>query len=209
MIKNDKGSMSIPVVRSPVRLYWVRKEDNALFVVAATSKTIAARLLHLHTQTLQRDGGIVSSHTHYPHEIDGIKSAAISAVGTVFMLEKSSKQMEWVIQESTVPPIKLAKSLRNHSQQADGPTPVRTLLLSPDVKAALTDAGGVAWLRNKIEAATDDQAVQATRITAQDVMPVPVSMRLSDKHWQRFQSLGGKTWLLHQLSMLTTNSPGS
>lgn len=194
MTDKDKGSVNVPVVVSPVRLYWVRKKDGELFVVAATSENIAARLLQLHAHTLRRDGGVVSSTTQYPDEIDAIKVAATSAAGTLFVFSG-----QW---ETVKPTDPRSGHSPTPATLSTGNATVRTLKLTHNQKLAYIAAGGVVWLRRALSDATDDQAIQATRRLLGETLH-PVSIRLTDEQWLRFQKLGGKTWLLHQLSMLT------
>jgi len=197
MQKIDKETVNVPVVVSPVRLYWVLKKSGELFVVAATSENIAARIFQLHAHTLRRNGGVVTEGSKYPAEIDAIKAAAKAAAGTLFTYTGQWETVKVDDQRGdSTSPLPAAST---------GNGPVRTLKLTLDQKAAFIAAGGVEWLRRALSTTPEDQAIQATRRLQGERMH-PVSMRLTDEQWLHFQKLGGKTWLLHQLSLIGSKS---
>jgi len=175
-------------------LFWIRDKHSHLRSVAAANEHHASRLFGVHQMTLRRNGGqwLPDCESQAcPKEVSDVYQQAMRRPGVVF-----EYCHQWL-------PCRQRSVKRSDLAKVDVTSPalgVRTLRLTPHEKKIFETMGGGEWLRKTIRSTNLDEAISPTR--SRSASSMPISFRISDDDWMRFQMLGGKTWLLFTLSRL-------
>jgi hypothetical protein len=184
--------------------YWVKPRNKPLMAVAAQNLSQAANLFEVNRATLQRSGGAWNPATS---ENTGVLSShlkeaypkAMARPGRVYVLES-----RWFMKRNSRRKDALAaknKAVLDKQQSRSGRKEklmVRMVRLSRTQCLEFRKLGGGGWLREEVRKADILDAVPPTR--SKEPNSVPISFRMTDTDWARFQMLGGKAWLLKTMS---------
>ncbi|KKN85055.1 hypothetical protein LCGC14_0282240 [marine sediment metagenome] len=179
-------------------LYWVKPHSKPLLAVAAASEHHAASLFKVHQHSIRRNGGKWSGlqDGELPQPMSEVLVYAMRRPGHVFRFEGIWRR---ICRKTTI-------NLHNGSdcngisvcqQSLASPKAmgVRTLSLNVDERNKFESLGGARWLRDEIaKANVTEEAIAPSRQQAGTYKPM--SLRISSADWDKFQQLGGKTWLL-------------
>jgi hypothetical protein len=183
-------------MESPVRLFWIHKNNDDLLAVAATSAHSASRLLRVHQRTLERDGGELNADSaHHPGKLDAVVHHALNNVEKVYRYSSG-----WdLCTKLNARKHRANKAKPDLKQLDDDNSHPRLLTFSHESHKHFVAAGGANWLRNEIAKASDSDAISKTRVIGEKGKRI--SVRMSDRLWVRLQMLGGKTWIMHRLAV--------
>lgn len=174
-----------------LKLFWVKPLQRNLMVVAASNAHQASVLLDVHSHTIKRSGGVwVVNHDNpeAPQALSLIYDEAIQSPGIVYFYTG-----QWRRERRHAH--RIPKPIRQ-SHKDNSPRPY-TLRFTHEEYRAFKKAGGGPWLRKEIIEAQATDGVQPSR--ANEAAPRATSVRMQPSLWERYQFLGGKTWLLIRL----------
>ena len=195
----------------PSTLFWHESNRLPLRITIAPNKNQAAKLLGVSPSNLHRKGGELKLTDDALEGLDPrLKDVVPNVLNTGGVYQFVNGR--WRLTKTDVSASRIRKladkGAKSRGRRKSKETAfVRTLKLTVLEEQSLRKAGGAAWLRREIESLPSPPPYSNDRSRAPKTKGgrLPISIRMSEKHWRLLLAVGGVRWIRERLIISDRN----